>query len=166
MQTIQAIVFKTVDEVYDHWKFHHSNDGGATDAIKQQRPFRFYSVDLLTCQMDSCYYYSTFQGLKRHHKKNHANDLFVPVLNGRCALCLYTGDGLYEHSCSSLQNGIQTNLYNPVLLTDNELAGMQTIESQEMKKNRPKVIECQHCRSIFDSRQEMTQHHHENHGYI
>lgn len=170
-QNIQTFVFSTVDEVYDHWKLNHLND--STDAATaadagamKQTPFRFYSVDLLYCYLDPCRYFSTFQGLQRHHQKKHPNDLFVPIMNNRCALCLYSGDGLHGHSCGSLQNGMQLKLYNPVLLTDQDLAELQTIECQESKQNRPKQIECQHCGCIFGTRQEMTQHHHQNHGYV
>lgn len=166
-QNIQNFVFKTIDEVYNHWKLNHSNDGtdAATDAnAMKPKPFRFYSVDLLYCYLDSCHYFSTFQGLQRHHQKKHPNDLFVAIMNDRCALCLCSGDGLREHSCSSLQNGMQLKLYNPVLLTDHDLAELQTIECHELNQNLPKQIECQHCGYIFGTRQEMTQHHHQKHG--
>lgn len=157
-QNVQNFVFPTVDDVYKHWKLNHSNDG--TD-----KPFRFYLVDLLFCYMDSCWYFSTFQGVQRHHQKKHPNDLFVPILNNRCALCLHSGNDLREHSCDSLQNGMQLKLYNPVLLTDQDLAELQAIESQELKQTRSKPIECQNCGCIFGTRQEMTHHHHQKHGY-
>lgn len=165
---VKDFVFDTVDEVYAHWKSNHSNDitDADTDAanVKARGPFRFYPVDLLHCSMDNCRYYSTFKGLQRHHERKHEGAAFVPIKNGRCALCLYSGDGLREHSCSSLENGMQMKFYNPVLLTDQDLAELQSIECQQWKQDRPKQIECQHCGSIFATRQEMTQHHYQKHG--
>lgn len=168
-KNIQDFKFATIDQMYQHWKVNHSPDArdaaaAAAAGAKTHGPFRFYAVNLLHCHMDSCGYYSAFQGLQRHHENKHKNDLFVPIMNGRCALCMYSGNGLREHSCSALQNGMQLKFYNPVLLTDQDLAEAQAVESQEMKQNRPKRIECQNCGNIFGTREEMTQHHHQMHG--
>lgn len=161
-------VFASIDDMYEHWKQNHSIDhreeAAATASVNGiYGPFRFYSVDLLYCQMDSCWYYGTFQTLQRHHEKKHPNKLLVPIRKGRCALCLYSGDGLREHVCDKLLNGMQLKLYNPVLLTNEDLAELQKVESEEMKENRPKKIECQNCGNIFGTREEMTQHHHQQH---
>lgn len=132
-----------------------------------QKPFRFYSVDLLRCSVGSCLHRSTFQGLHRHHQENHSNNLFVPIFNERCALCLHTGDDLHEHSCDSLQNAMQLDLYNPILYTDQELMELLALETncQESKQNAANRIECPICDGIFESRQAMIEHHHQNHGY-
>lgn len=162
-QNIADFVFSTVDEVYEHWLIQHDGNHATAAAAAKQTPFRFYSVDLLHCSMDACRYFSTFLGLQRHHQKKHPNDLFVAVLNGRCALCLRR-DALHEHACDSLQNGMQLKLYNPVLLSDDDLAELQAIKCEKLEQNRPKPIECQHCGCIFDTREQMTQHHHQQHA--
>lgn len=167
----QDFVFSEIDELYNHWLSMHSNDiddevddaGVAIGAAAppKQKPFRFCCVDLLYCNMDACYYFSTFQGLRNHHDKKHANELFVPILNNRCALCLYDGNDLNEHKCGSLRNGMQLQLYNPVLLTTKDLAELQSIKCPQSQK---KHIECQRCGSIFGAREQMIQHHHQSHG--
>lgn len=167
---IRDFIFSTVDEVYDHWKYEHSskNVDDAVGGAAKRKPFRFYSVDLLFCHIDSCGYFSTFQGLRRHHQIEHPKHLFVAIMNDRCALCCarYSDDGLHGHKCSSLQNGMQLKLYNPVLLTDEDVANLQAIECEEHKRNRPKHIKCKLCEcGVFESRHEMTQHHHQLHGY-
>lgn len=158
VSNMKSTVFSTVDEVYDHWKLNHSDGGG------KQQPFRFYLVHLLHCNVDSCRYYSRLHGLYTHHMKNHSQDLFVPILNGRCAMCLDDGDALKGHYCNSLQKGIQLKLYNPVLLTDQDLAEIQAIGCN-LEYNRQR-IKCQYCGSIFTTMQNMNQHHFEQHGYI
>lgn len=162
IKKIQHFVFATVDEAYDHWKLNHGNGDEA-----KQKPFRFYSVDLLRCSVDSCSYpyRRTFQGLHRHHQEKHSNDLFVPIFNGRCALCLYTGNDLHKHACQSLQNAMQLNLYNPIVLTEEEFMELLAVGCQESKQHRTNRIECQHCDCIFGSRQEMIEHHQQKHGY-
>lgn len=169
-QNYEEFVFSTVDEVYVHWKSDHSNENanGSNDDANgagKQKPFRFCSIDLLYCHIDNCQSLKTFQGLRNHHRKKHPNDLFVAIMNDRCALCPYSGDGLHSHRCDGLQNGLQLKLYNPVLLTDEDVVNLQAVESEEHKQNRPKHIECQHCGSVFESRQEMTQHHYHQHRY-
>lgn len=169
-KNVESFIFSSFDEVYDHWKSSHSSDGSDTDAASSDggaealKPFRFYSVDLLCCCVDACSFYSTFRGLHRHHQKKHPNNLFVPIFNGRCALCFYTGDDLREHSCDSLDNVVQLQLCNPILLTDQELAELQAIDCQELKQNRTKHFECQYCDGFLGSRQEMIQHYDESHG--
>lgn len=160
-KNLQHFVFATVDEAYDHWKLRHSNEDVG------QKPFRFYSLDLLRCSVDSCSYpyRRTFQGLHRHHQEKHSNDLFVPIYNGRCGMCLYTGDDLHEHACDLLLNAMQLNLYNPILLTDEELMELLAIDSQKSKENRTNQIECQHCDCIFESKQEVIKHYQQKHGY-
>lgn len=157
----QDFVYPTIDGVYDHWKSHHSSGNGDIDAVEQQ-PFRFYLVDVLYCNVESCRYYSTLQRLYTHHQKIHPEHLFVAVQNGRCAMCLYTGDDLNEHSCDSLRIGMQLKLYNPVLLTDKDLAELQAMDC---KHSRQQQIECQYCGSTFITIQEINQHHYQQHGY-
>lgn len=147
--------FATVDEVYEHWKLNHWRRTG---------PFRFYPVILLNCHMDSCGYYSTFKGLRQHHQRQHKNDWFLVIMNGRCALCLKSGDDLREHACPSLQNDMLLEFNNPILLTDQDLAELQAIECHEMKQNRPKLIKCGNCGNTFGTPEEMTQHHHREHA--
>lgn len=168
-QNFQDFVFPSVNDVYEHWLLKHSNgisnaDAAAADATAKRTPFRFYLVDLLCCNMDACRYFSSFRGLQRHHKKKHtnsnqANKPFVAVLNGRCALCLQR-NALHDHVCS----GMQLDLYNPVVLTDTDLAELQAIKCEKFEQNRSKQIECQHCGCIFGTRQEMTQHHYQKHA--
>lgn len=165
---MQSYVFSTVDQVYVHWKSNHSNDNGDVYA-STQKPFRFYLINLLSCNVDTCRYYSPIQRLQNHHKNKHPYDLFVPILNGRCAMCSSTGDGdnngLNEHSCPFLQNGMRLKLINPVLLTDEELNELKTIGCQYSQPNGHQRIECQQCGSVFVTRQEMREHHFEQHKY-
>lgn len=159
---IESFVFETIDKLYDHWTSEHSNGCGTTEA-KSQLPFRFYLVDLLYCQMENCNCATTFKGLQRHHKKNHPNTLFVPILNGRCALCLYDGDDLNEHLCDEFENAMQMKLFNPVVLTGNDLAELQTMECHRLAQNSSKRFECRFCGGIFDTLHDLTQHYYQQH---
>lgn len=163
-QNMQSFTCSTVDEVHNHWKLYHSHDDrDGNDTTKPKQPFRFYLADLLYCSMDSCWYFSKLQGLHAHHMKTHPNDRFVAILNGRCAMCLYSGNNLYEHDCAARQKVMELKLHNPVLLTDQDLAELQAIEC---KYNRRQRIECHACGGIFTTMQKLNQHRcHQQHGY-
>lgn len=159
---IESFVFETIDKLYDHWRSEHSNVSGATEA-KSQQPFRFYLVNLLNCQIENCKCTTTFKGLQRHHGSKHPNDLFIPTWNGRCALCLYSGDDLNDHVCVAIENAMQTKLFNPVVLTADDLVELQTIECHRLAQTSPKRFECQYCGGIFDTLHDLTQHHRQQH---
>lgn len=147
-QNIQDFVFKSIEELSHHWSSCHSDKGS----------FRFYPVELLQCNIKNCRYFSTFQGLQRHHQKKHPKDLFVPVTNGRCGLCLYGSDDIGNHKCNQIQNGLQMKLFNPILLTEEVVAGLQEL-------NGLKHIQCGNCEKSFENRTDMMQHHHQHHKY-
>lgn len=154
-KNIQQFIFPSVVEVHNHWKSNHWDDDD-----EEQKPFRFYSVDLIRCSVDSCSHRSTFQGLHRHHQEKHAKNSFVAIFNNRCALCVHAGDALHEHACDLLQSVMQFNLYNPIVFTDEEFMELIAVNCEESKQKRKNQVNC-----IFGSRQKMVEHHQQKHGY-
>lgn len=146
----QKTVFPELKEVFDHWQHKHSSE---------HVTFKFYLIDLIQCQSEKCRYFSNFQGLWNHHKKQHLNETFVAVYNDRCALCLYGGDDLKKHVCEQFRKVELLRLINPIVYTEESLAELQT---NVIDKRR---FDCKHCGSTFDTREEMMQHHRQNHGY-
>lgn len=137
--------FTTIDKLYDHWYSKH---------MENNAPFRFYSADLLLCNV--CRYFSTFYSLQKHHKMKHPNENFVPVQNRRCALCLYDENNLKAHVCKELQKVQQLKVFNPIVYTEEA-----TTELEELNTK----FECKHCHGLFDSSQDVMRHHHEDHKY-
>lgn len=140
------MVFPTIDNLYDHWYSEHAPNNV---------PFRFYPADLLSCNIGTCRYFSTYLGLKRHHIKQHPNEIFVAVQNRQCALCFYQDHNLKLHICKAVDKVDQLKIFNPILYTEDVLA-----ELQELNRK----FECKICNSLFNSSQEIMSHHHEQHG--
>lgn len=142
---IKRITFSDINDLHEHWNSDHSDS----------KRFRFYSIDLLKCQIGNCNYYSTFKSLKKHYHKSHPKQQFVPILHGRCALCLCDDDDMSQHSCSKQHNSKMISS-NPILYTNNEIEALQSIHN-------PKMVKCMICDQVFESRKVMLQHHRECH---
>lgn len=135
--------YTSIDEVYDHWYLEHSGYSNT--------PFRFYSNELMNC--NKCRYISTFFSLQKHHNTKHPYDIFVPLQNDRCALCL-DGNNITTHSCKELEKVQKLKLFNPVVYTEDTVADL-------LELNRK--FECKHCQSLFDTSQDIMAHHHKEH---
>ncbi|XP_031636739.1 uncharacterized protein LOC116349459 [Contarinia nasturtii] len=147
VQNIKDFVFSTLDELNDHWRFQHS-----------ALPFKYLLIDLMQCHIGKCRYFSNFQGLRKHHHKQHQKDIFVAAQNGRCVLCFYAGKDLDKHHCEQLDLIIELRLSNPVMYTEETVAELQTL-------NGNRRFDCKHCNIIFDTQQEVMYHHRKNHGH-
>lgn len=146
VRNISTFSFSEIDELYEHWCSQHVNS---------QYQSRFYSADLIQCNIGKCRYFSTFFGLQKHHKKEHPNGIFVAVRNGQCILCHFDGPNLNEHVCKELEKVFQLKLFNPIRYTENALAAM-------LQLNR--TFECKYCETNFKTSHEYMSHHREQHG--
>lgn len=146
LKNLSEFKFDDLEDLYEHWTFHHEDD----DA------FRFYPIDLFDCR--KCRYYSSFRGLQNHYKKVHQDDNFVAILNDRCALCMYKGADLEEHRCGQLQTQF---LLIQTLYTDDDVKEMVNI--LPLDRTPQNEIECNICGSLFQTRSDMREHHHQNH---
>lgn len=145
-QNLQLFVFRSMEDLHTHWQLEHSGDG----------PLKFHVVDLLSCNIGKCRYFSTFKGLQNHHKKRHPNELFVAAHVQRCSLCFYSGDDLSQHSCDQLQKVQAMKLFNPILFTDERMAELQSINRK---------FHCKHCNNIFNAKEDVLKHHYNEHRY-
>lgn len=157
VKNVKEYIFMSIDDVYDHWHEKHSKNAG------QKTPFRFYPIDLLWCTMNRCSYYSSFRRLRRHHEQKHPDDAFVAVRNDRCVLCLDYSEQS-EHECASLENVVGLDLWNPVVLLEEDLVELHATKCKKFEETRPKRIECNLCLNAFGSCQEYQQHHRKQHA--
>ena len=145
LRNVSTFAFSTIDQLYEHWYAKHADS---------QYPFRFYSADLIQCNVGKCRYFSTFQGLERHHRKEHPSQIFVAVLNNQCALCHYDGADLNQHACGEMVKVLLLKLINPIRYTEEVL-----VESKAFNRS----FECKHCGTTFDTSEEAMTHHREQH---
>lgn len=141
----EKFTFEAMTNLHDHWRSQHP----------AEQPFQFYSVDLIQCNIGRCRYFSTFQGLQNHHKKQHPNENFVATMNGRCVLCHYSANDLDKHNCRELSKVQQLKLFNPILYTEETLAELQAANKQ---------FGCKYCNGTFETTKEMLDHHRQQHG--
>lgn len=144
LRNTQSFVFRSIEDLQNHWQSEHSAD----------HPFQFHVVDLLSCGINKCRYFSTFQGLHNHHKKQHPKDIFIAIQDQRCVLCFCTGDDLSSHSCSQIQRVLAMKIFNPILFTDERIAQLQNINRK---------FQCKHCDSIFNAKEDVLEHHQKEH---
>lgn len=141
---VHNFTFSEINDLHKHWNQEHSD----------RKQFRFCSIDLLKCQIGNCNYYSTFESLKKHYGKSHPKQPFVPILNGRCALCLCDDNDMSQHSCPKQLNS-QSISSNPILYTNNDIDELQSIHNPKVK--------CMICDEVFECRKIARQHHHQCH---
>lgn len=147
---IKSIGNSTIEGVYEHWKQQHRPF--------DSKPFQFYVTEFVACNY--CNVMSTFQGLKQHVVEQHPGKAFVPIKafedEKQCALCEYNFDDLAEHyrTMHSLEN--QSNVFNPIKLTDENLQNLLRIWVHQ------KII-CEHCNEVFDTREQYRTHHNNEH---
>lgn len=143
---LRMFVFRSIKDLHTHWQSEHSADG----------PLKFYVVDLLSCNIDNCRYFSTFQGLWNHHKKRHPDENFVAIQDDRCSLCFFSGEHLSQHSCHQLSKVQTMKLFSPLLFTDKRVALLQSINRR---------FHCKHCGETFSTKDDVLRHHQNEHRY-
>lgn len=156
LKNMQEFVFRTINELFDHWKQKHCLTAKASpenNSTSKSDEYRFYSVDLLQCQVGNCKFTSAFRGLRNHHQSEHKDVPFVVVFNGRCAFCFTTNEHMNEHRCDEFHH---LDMFNPIRYTNEELAELQTVLERQK-------FQCLICKRMFEMQQDMTQHHHQQH---
>lgn len=146
-KSINEYVFPEINALEAHWRRDHSTS-----------LFLFYTIDLLNCNVDKCGYYSTFQGLWKHHQNQHVGALFVAKHNDRCALCFLLGEETDSHKCPQIEQILRLRMLNPILYSEESIAELQTV-------NVPKRFQCLHCKDIFETGPDVQKHHQRKHRY-
>lgn len=149
VQNLKDFVFEKISDLKEHWQTEHL-DG---------KPFRFYVIDLLKCNVDNCGYFSSFQGLYRHHKRQHPKEIFSVIKNERCALCHHKANDSVKHVCGDLEDCLRNKMFSPVRFTDENVTELLNV-------NQGQKIRCRHCNNRFEDRARMMHHHREQHRYV
>lgn len=129
-------------DVFSHWSTTHCS-----------KSFRFFYAEIIKCA--HCNVIGTYQALKFHASREHANQQFATLkLSGRdeCSLCQFAGENFDEHFQNEHYSIENVDIFCPIPLNDDKLN--QLIKLKGQKKRR-----CQHCNYVFESRNDIESHH-------
>lgn len=143
-------MYANVDQVYDHWTKHHANN--------TSKSFRFEIAQLAKCRY--CDAISTFDGLKMHQHYEHPTKQFA-IQNlfdaNKCGLCASDCDrALIRHFEQNHKMILSTNVFDPIVLTDNVLKELVNVEGH-------KKFKCGRCMKMFETNEAFCKHHDREH---
>lgn len=146
-----STVYVDATDVYNHWINNHDFD---------TKPFQFTVAQLAQCHY--CNAISTFEGLKKHHSKEHSTSRIFAIENlfeqSKCGLCLADSAGnLRKHFKKNYSNVFKMNFFSPIPLSNDILKELTDIEGQ-------KKLKCRYCNAIFLIENDFFSHHAKCHG--
>lgn len=142
---IDNSVSGTIDSVYEHWFFNHTNE-----SISAQ--FKFYAIPLANCF--HCNEIGIYGAIEKHHNLHHKGHRFAITDHNnpkQCGICQFKCDDMMEHFKWQHNLNSQPRVFNPILYSEQKIAELLTI-------NVHKTHQCGDCNQKCENRIALTEH--------
>lgn len=131
--------------MYGHWLDKHANQS-------LSKPFRFNAVPLVVCF--HCEYVGIYHDVVIHHEEQHSGQQLLIVNkrdSKRCGVCNFKDGNLFEHFQTEHDSNAKSNAFNPIKYSEKRIAEL-------LKISVHKKHQCQECKEIFETEQEIIEH--------